>query len=209
MNDRKISMAVVRRLPRYYRFLGELLDNGISKISSGELSNKMNITASQIRQDLNNFGGFGQQGYGYNVNYLYKEIGKILGLDRVYTMVLIGAGNLGQALANYPAFSKRGFELIGIFDINPKVVGLSIHGIDVLDVDSLENFIKDYSIDIAILTIPKKGVADMANNLINWGVKGIWNFSQIDLISTSEVSIENANLSYSLMTLAYQIHQQK
>ena len=132
--ERKISMAVIRRLPRYYRYLGELLQKGVGKISSRELSEKMNVTASQIRQDLNNFGGFGQQGYGYNVEYLHTEIGKILGLHQNYKMIIVGVGNLGQAIANSNSFSKRGFKLIGLFDVNPKLIGMSIHGIEVQDV---------------------------------------------------------------------------
>ena len=140
--ERKISMAVIRRLPRYYRYLGELLDNGVTKISSRELSEKMKVTASQIRQDLNNFGGFGQQGYGYNVEYLHKEIAKILGLDKTHTMIIVGVGNLGQALANYPSFSKRGFNLIGLFDINPRLIGMSMRGIEVMDIDKMEDFVK-------------------------------------------------------------------
>ncbi len=208
VEDRKISMAVVRRLPRYYRYLGDLLDNGVTKISSKELSDRMKVTASQIRQDLNNFGGFGQQGYGYNVEYLYEEIGKILGLNRVYKMVLIGAGNLGQALANYTAFNKRGFELVGIFDINPKIVGLSIRGVEVLDIDNLEDFVKIHDIDIAILATPKQGVEEIASNLSHWGVRGIWNFSSEDLLCAEGILVENVNLSQSLMTLAYQIHSE-
>ncbi|ONI41626.1 redox-sensing transcriptional repressor Rex [Candidatus Epulonipiscium fishelsonii] len=201
----EISMAVIRRLPRYYRYLGELLDEGVAKISSKELSNLMKVTASQIRQDLNNFGGFGQQGYGYNVEYLYLEIGKILGLNKINNMILIGAGNLGQALANYPAFRKRGFNLIGIFDKNPKIIGLQIGGLEVLDVDKLEQFIKQNEVDIAILTIPKNGTLEIATLLTNWGIKGLWNFSPTDLFIPN-VQIENVNLSQSLMTLAYQIH---
>ncbi|OON95953.1 MAG: redox-sensing transcriptional repressor Rex [Candidatus Epulonipiscium fishelsonii] len=198
-------MAVVRRLPRYYRYLGELLDEGVTKISSKELSNLMKVTASQIRQDLNNFGGFGQQGYGYNVEHLYLEIGKILGLNKTNNMILIGVGNLGQALANYPAFRKRGFNLVGIFDKNPKLIGLQIGGLEVLDTDILEEFVNEYKIDIAILTIPKNGTLEIAKNLANWGIKGFWNFSPIDLFIPN-VQVENVNLSQSLMTLAYQIH---
>ncbi|OOB77849.1 MAG: REX family transcriptional regulator [Epulopiscium sp. Nele67-Bin002] len=206
MEERKISMAVVRRLPRYYRYLGDLLDEGVTKISSRELSEKMKVTASQIRQDLNNFGGFGQQGYGYNVEYLYEEIGKILGLSRRYKMILIGAGNLGQALANYTSFSKRGFDLIGIFDINPKLVSLTIRGVEVLDIDTLEKFVQSHDVDIAIITVPKLGAQEVADNLSNWGIKGIWNFSPVDLLCKDNIVIENVNLSQSLMTLAYQIH---
>ncbi len=206
MQERKISMAVVRRLPRYYRYLGDLLDEGVTKISSRELSDKMKVTASQIRQDLNNFGGFGQQGYGYNVEFLYDEIAKILGLSRRYKMILIGAGNLGQALANYTPFTKRGFDLIGIFDVNPKLIKLSIRGIEVFDMDHLEAFMKSNEVDIAIITVPKIGAQEIADNLSAWGIKGIWNFSPTDLLCKDNVLVENVNLSQSLMTLAYQIH---
>lgn len=142
MNERKISQAVIRRLPRYYRYLGELLDNGVERISSNELSKRMKVTASQIRQDLNNFGGFGQQGYGYNVKSLYEEIGKILGLDVTHNMVIIGAGNLGQALANYTSFEKKGFLLKGIFDVNPRLAGVSIRGVEIRMMDELQEFVK-------------------------------------------------------------------
>lgn len=205
--DRKISMAVVRRLPRYYRYLGELLQKGVTKISSRELSEKMNVTASQIRQDLNNFGGFGQQGYGYNVEYLYEEIGKILGLHHNYKMIIVGVGNLGQAIANSNSFSKRGFQLIGLFDVNPKLIGMSIHGVEVMDVDRMEQFVKENEVEIAILTMPKTKVKETAENLAKWGIKGLWNFSPVDLILPDTVQIENVHLSHSLMTLAYTINE--
>lgn len=205
--ERKISMAVIRRLPRYYRYLGELLDNGVTKISSRELSEKMKVTASQIRQDLNNFGGFGQQGYGYNVEYLHKEIAKILGLDKTHTMIIVGVGNLGQALANYPSFSKRGFNLIGLFDINPRLIGMSMRGIEVMDIDKMEDFVKTNKVDIAILTMPKTRVKETAENLAKWGVKGLWNFSPVDLFLPEHVYVENVHLSHSLMTLAYKINE--
>lgn len=205
--DRKISMAVVRRLPRYYRYLGELLQKGVTKISSRELSEKMNVTASQIRQDLNNFGGFGQQGYGYNVEYLYEEIGKILGLHQNYKMIIVGVGNLGQAIANSNSFSKRGFKLVGLFDVNPKLIGMSIHGVEVMDVDRMEQFVKENEVEIAILTMPKTKVKETAENLAKWGIKGLWNFSPVDLFLPDTVQIENVHLSHSLMTLAYTIHE--
>lgn len=205
--ERRISMAVIRRLPRYYRYLGDLLNNGVTKISSKELSLKMKVTASQIRQDLNNFGGFGQQGYGYNVEYLYREIGKILGLDRNYNMIIVGAGNLGQAIANYTAFTKRGFNIIGIFDINPKIVGLTINGIEVQDNEQMETFIKEHQVDIGILTIPPIRAKETAENLVRWGVKGLWNFSPVDLFLGDDVQVENVHLSHSLMTLAYKINK--
>ena len=140
MTERQISQAVIRRLPRYYRYLGELLENGVERISSNDLSKKMKVTASQIRQDLNNFGGFGQQGYGYNVKYLYTEIGKILGLDKTHNIVIIGAGNLGQALANYAAFERSGFLLKGIFDINPTLKGMTIRDVPIRMMEELPEF---------------------------------------------------------------------
>lgn len=205
--DRKISMAVIRRLPRYYRYLGELLQKGVNKISSRELSEKMNVTASQIRQDLNNFGGFGQQGYGYNVEYLYTEIGKILGLHQNYKMIIVGVGNLGQALANSNSFSKRGFQLVGLFDVNPKLIGMSIHGVEVMDVDRMEQFIKENDVEIAILTMPKTRVKETAEKLAQWGIKGLWNFSPVDLFLPDTVQVENVHLSHNLMTLAYKINE--
>lgn len=205
--DRKISMAVIRRLPRYYRYLGELLQKGVGKISSRELSEKMNVTASQIRQDLNNFGGFGQQGYGYNVEYLHAEIGKILGLHQNYKMIIVGVGNLGQALANSNSFSKRGFKLVGLFDVNPRLIGMTIQGVEVQDIDKMEQFVKDNDVEIAILTMPKTRVKETAENLAKWGIKGLWNFSPVDLFLPETVQVENVHLSHSLMTLAYKINE--
>ena len=153
--EKKISSAVINRLPRYYRYLGDLLESDITRISSKELSEKMNITASQIRQDLNNFGGFGQQGYGYNVEYLYNEIKKILGLDRVYNLIVVGGGNIGQALVNYTSFEKRGFVITAVFDVNPRLIGMSIRGIEIYDVDTMEEYVKNNSVDVAILTLPR------------------------------------------------------
>ncbi len=206
-NERKISMAVIRRLPRYYRYLGELIDNDITRISSRELSERMKVTASQIRQDLNNFGGFGQQGYGYNVEYLHAEIAKILGLDKTHKMIIVGAGNLGQALANYTSFEKRGFELVGMFDVNPRLLGMTIRGVEVYDIDLLEDFVKEHKVDIAMLTMPKANIKEMANNLAKWGIRGLWNFSPLDLYLPSNVQVENVHLSHSLMTLAYKINE--
>ncbi len=205
--ERKISMAVIRRLPRYYRYLGELIDNETTRISSRELSERMKVTASQIRQDLNNFGGFGQQGYGYNVEYLHAEIAKILGLDKTHKMIIVGAGNLGQALANYTSFEKRGFELIGMFDVNPRLLGMTIRGVEVYDIDTLESFVKEHKVDIAMLTMPKANVKEMANNLAEWGIRGLWNFSPLDLYLPDKVQVENVHLSHSLMTLAYKINE--
>ncbi|MDK2798802.1 MAG: redox-sensing transcriptional repressor [Clostridiales bacterium] len=205
--QKKVSIAVIRRLPRYYRYLGDLLKNDITRISSKELSQRMGVTASQIRQDLNCFGGFGQQGYGYNVEHLYKEIGNILGLYKGYTTIIIGAGHLGHALANHTGFEKRGFKLVGIFDIKKEVIGEEIRGIKVRHIDELEDFIKSNKVDIGILAIPKEGVCEIAQRLANLGVKGLWNFSYTDLDLCAPIQVESVHLSDSLMTLSYQITQ--
>ena len=207
MEAKQISKAVIKRLPRYYRYLGELLEDNVERISSNDLSKKMRVTASQIRQDLNNFGGFGQQGYGYNVKYLYTEIGKILGLDIVHPMIIVGAGNLGQALANYVEFEKRGFKLVGIFDVNPVLEGIAVRGIEIQMISDLPFFMKENNIEIAILTLPKKKARDMAEILIENGIKAIWNFAHIDLDTPDDVIVENVHLSESLMTLSYNLSQ--
>lgn len=203
---KKISTAVIKRLPRYYRYLGELLENDVVRISSKELSVRMGVTASQIRQDLNNFGGFGQQGYGYNVEYLYSEIAKILGLEKTYNIIIVGSGNLGQALANYIDFEKRGFVVKGLFDVNPRLTGVSVRGIEIQDIDLMEEYVRNNHIDIAVLTLPKQKAPKLANDLADWGIKGIWNFAPIDLQMKDEnVIVENVHLSESLMTLSYKI----
>lgn len=208
MEQRKISRAVISRLPRYYRYLGDLLEAGVERISSSDLSKKMHVTASQIRQDLNNFGGFGQQGYGYNVKYLYTEIGKILGLDRSHNFIIIGAGNLGQALANYASFERSGFLLKSLFDVNPRLEGVTIRGIPVRMVDELEDFLKNNDIEIAALTLPKSKAIEVADILVDNGVKGIWNFAHTDLSLPKDVVVENVHLSDTLMKLSYNLCQQ-
>ena len=208
MEQRKISRAVISRLPRYYRYLGDLLEAGVERISSSDLSKKMHVTASQIRQDLNNFGGFGQQGYGYNVKYLYTEIGKILGLDRSHNFIIIGAGNLGQALANYASFERSGFILKSLFDVNPRLEGVTIRGIPVRMVDELEDFLKNNDIEIAALTLPKSKAIEVADILVDNGVKGIWNFAHTDLSLSKDVVVENVHLSDTLMKLSYNLCQQ-
>lgn len=205
MYEKTISSAVIKRLPRYYRYLGELLENDVVRISSKELSEKMQVTASQIRQDLNNFGGFGQQGYGYNVEYLYTEIGKILGLDQRYNVIIIGAGNLGQALANYTDFERRGFYIRGIFDVNPRLIGMSIRGVEIRIVDELESFIRENNIQIAALTIPKTKAPEVAADLVRWGIKAIWNFVPTDLQLPNDIMVENVHLTESLMRLSYNL----
>lgn len=205
MEEKEISQAVVGRLPRYFRYLGELKDEGIERISSQELSDIMQVTASQIRQDFNNFGGFGQQGYGYNVEFLYEEIGKILGLYRRHSLIIIGAGNLGQALANYDNFERRGFVFKGIFDSNPKLYGKKIKNIEVQPMEAVEEFIREEEIDIAVLTIPKDKAVYVAELLAGYGIRGIWNFAHVDLNVPENVQVENVHLSDSLMKLSYNI----
>ena len=207
MEHRKISRAVISRLPRYYRYLGDLLEAGVERISSNDLSKKMQVTASQIRQDLNNFGGFGQQGYGYNVKYLYTEIGKILGLDRTHNFIIIGAGNLGQALANYAAFERSGFILKSLFDVNPRLEGVAIRGIPVRMMDELVDFLKENEIEIAPPTIPKSKAVEVADILVENGIRAIWNFAHTDLDLPEDVIVESVHLSDSLMTLSYNVSQ--
>ena len=205
MQEKEISQAVIRRMPRYYRYLGELLEDGVERISSNDLSKRMNVTASQIRQDLNNFGGFGQQGYGYNVKFLYEEIGKILGLNQKHNIIVIGAGNLGQALANYVKFEKLGFVITALFDVNPALEGVTVRGIKIHMLDELEDYCKDHVVDIAALTMPKEKADAIANRLVNLGIQAIWNFAHTDLNLPDEVIVENVHLSESLMRLSYTI----
>ena len=206
-NPKRISSAVINRLPRYYRYLSELLEKDITRISSKELSKKMNITASQIRQDLNNFGGFGQQGYGYNVEYLYQEMKKILGLNKNYHLIVVGGGNIGQALVNYTNFEKQGFLIDAVFDVNPKLIGMTIRGIEVMDADNMEEYCKSHPVDIAILTVPRSQALKVAKSLADWGVTGVWNFSNVDLHLPETVEVENVHLTDSLMTLLYRRNQ--
>lgn len=201
--DSRVSITVIRRLPKYYRYLGELLNKGINRISSQELSAMTGFTASQIRQDLNNFGGFGQQGYGYNVEELHNQLGKILGLETVYKAVIAGAGNLGQAIANYKGFEDAGFKVLSLFDKNPKIVGLKIRDIEIKDVDTMIDFIKENKVDIGIITSPKDNAQDIAELFIKAGVKGIWNFAPTDLIVPEGMVVENVRLNESLFTLSY------
>lgn len=204
-----ISMAVIRRLPKYRRYLSALMQNDVDRISSKELSEKIGFTASQIRQDLNNFGDFGQQGYGYNVKDLYKEINSILGLDEKYNTVIIGAGNIGQAIANYSYFSKLGFNLKGIFDVNPKLIGLKIRDVEIKDIDYLEETLKKDNIDIGIICVPRENAQKVCDILTANKVRGIWNFAPVDLKEVEGVVIENVHLSESLLTLTYMLKERK
>lgn len=207
MPDKKISIAVIKRLPRYYRYLSDLLKLGITRISSKELSTRMGITASQIRQDLNCFGGFGQQGYGYNVEHLYKEIGNILGVNEKFQVIILGAGNMGQALANYPNLEKRGFKLVGIFDVNPDLVGTEIRGIEIMHLNTIDDFLSNNKVDIAMLCVPYEQTPSVADSMARKGIKGLWNFSPMDLELPYDVIIENVHLSDSLMVLGYKLNE--
>lgn len=207
MADKGISRAVIKRLPRYYRYLGELIENNVIRISSKDLSERMNVTASQIRQDFNNFGGFGQQGYGYNVEYLYKEIGKILGLERTHNVIIVGAGNVGRAIANYSDFEKRGFIFIGIFDSNASLEGIQVGKCVIQSSENMERFVKENDVEIAALTLPKSSAPKVASNLVSWGVNAIWNFAPTDLNLPDNVLVENVHLAESLMRLSYKIKE--
>lgn len=202
---KKVSPMVIRRLPRYFRYLSDLKEDGVVRISSTELSEKMHVTASQIRQDLNCFGGFGQQGYGYNVDQLHIAIGEILGLTERYKTIIVGSGNLGHALANYAGFEKRGFRLVGMFDNSEKVIGTVISGLEVKSMDKLEEECERLLPDIAILTVSKQAASGVAGRLASVGIKGIWNFSYMELAAPEGVIVENVHLSDSLMTLSHKI----
>ena len=195
--------CIIRRLPKYYRYLSEFMKNDVDRISSKELSEKIGFTASQIRQDLNCFGDFGQQGYGYNVKDLYREISSILGLDQKYNTVIVGAGNIGQAIANYTDFDKLGFKLNAIFDVNPKLIGLKIRDVEIQDIDNLEQFVKNNEVNLGVICVPRVSAQKVCDILVANGVKGIWNFAPVDLHANDEVKIENVHLSDSLLTLTY------
>lgn len=210
MKDNRISDSVIKRLPRYYRFLGELKKQNIPRISSGELAKIMKVTASQIRQDLNCFGGFGQQGYGYNIDMLYEEIGSILGFDSLTDAIMIGVGKLGLAVAQNMNFNKVGFRLIGAFDNNPEVIGTAASNLNVLSVDSLEEFCKEHKPQVAILCVPTSAAKELSEKLIKLGIKGFWNFTHYDIsLLHPEVSVENVHLNDTLARLSYKIKNHK
>lgn len=206
--NKNISMAVIKRLPKYYRYLGELMRNEVDRISSKELGEKIGFTASQIRQDLNCFGDFGQQGYGYNVTELYNQIKSILGLDRGYKAALVGAGNIGQAVSNYSRFEDLGFRIDAIFDVNPKLIGMKIKDVEIRDIDEMKPILESEKIDIGIICVPRKNAQNVADDLIKGGVRAIWNFAPVDLIVPNHVKVENVHLSESLMTLIYLLNEQ-
>lgn len=209
MENKGISSAVIKRLPRYHRYLSELMNQGVERISSNELSTMMSVTASQIRQDLNNFGGFGQQGYGYNVEYLHGEISKILCVDRDHDMVIIGGGNFGHALANYERFAQKSFVTKAIFDKDPAKIGKEVRGIPILDIKDLRSYLSEHKIEIAVLTIPKEDAQEITDTLVECGVRAIWNFAHLDLKVPDDVIVENVHLSESLMQLSYRLGERK
>ena len=209
MEHKEISKAVIQRLPRYYRYLEDLMDQGIERISSGDLSRRMHLTASQIRQDLNNFGGFGQQGYGYNVFNFHEEIAKILKIDQVHSMIIVGAGHLGLALSNYTNFRKRGFDIKGVFDNNPKVIGQEAGGVKVSPMSEMKDIVEKNHIRLAALCIPKDAAVKIVDDLISYGVRGFWNFAHVDLEVPEHVVVENVHLSESLMRLSYRVFEEQ
>lgn len=200
-----VSQAVIRRLPRYFRYLRELIREGKSRISSGELSDLMGVTASQIRQDLNCFGGFGQQGYGYNVNYLYARICELLGVGAGIRAIIIGAGDLGRALVRSPMFEKRGVDIISMFDVDPSLIGRTVGDVRIRSLAELEEICREFPIDMAVLTLPKERVEEVVERLLACGIRGIWNFTSKDLDVGDDVVVENVHLGDSLMSLNYQL----
>ncbi len=207
INEKKVPEVVIKRLPRYYRYLDELYKEGKTRISSTALSKKMGVTASQIRQDFNYFGGFGQQGYGYNVQYLLEELKKLLGIANGYKTIIVGAGNLGSAIANYAGLKKRGFKLLGIFDNDEKKIGKTVGELKISDISDVGRFVRENKIDIAILTLPKAATEKIADMLADSGIKGFWNFSYTELKNRNSVFVENVHLTDSLMTLSFKINQ--
>ena len=201
-----VSLAVIRRLPRYHRYLGDLLRAGKLRISSAELARIMGVTASQIRQDLNCFGGFGQQGYGYNIKFLHSKISELLGVDEGFNAVIIGAGNLGRALAATHMFERRGVNRLAMFDVDPSLIGTKIYGVPVYSVDELGKFCKENKVDIGVLTVPKEAAYNITNTIVESGVKGIWNFANMELkVDNPNVIVENIHLGDSLMALCYEL----
>ena len=201
-----ISTSVIKRLPRYYRFLGNLKKQNIKRISSGELAKRMNLTASQVRQDFNCFGGFGQQGYGYSIDNLYEEIGHILGIDEPMKAVMFGVGNLGRVVANNMDFEKLGFTLSALFDANPEIVGTEVAGLTVRGLDELESFCREEEPKAAFLCVPTSAAKDLSAKLVEYGIEGFWNFSHFDIaLAHPQVAVENVHFTDTLMRLSYKI----
>lgn len=209
MKDKAVSKPVISRLPRYYRYLGDLLDNDVQRISSSELAKLMNLTASQIRQDLSTFGNFGVQGYGYSIEHLYNTVKELLGLDTMTKIAVIGVGNLGLSLLNYPSFLNRGFEFVMAFDSDKEKIGTEINGIMVKDVAELPLFLSYNDVDIVAITTPKDAAKDLVKKISVSNVRGIWNFTNSDLEAPAKIYVENVFLTDSLMKLSFQINQKE
>jgi len=209
IKKKEVSQAVIRRLPRYLRYVEDLIKNDINRISSSELSDKMGYTASQIRQDFNNFGGFGQQGYGYNTQILRENLVRILGLHNNFRFIIIGVGNLGQALANYKNFTNKGFRLVGLFDTDPNKIGKEIAGIEIQHINNLEEWTKNNKVDIAVLSVPGSVAKAVAKRVIDCGIRGIWNFTTEEIEAPDTVIVENVHLIDSLMVLSFKLNQMK
>ena len=205
----RVSLAVVKRLPKYYRYLGMIAEKGIIRVSSQELSNITGLTASQIRQDLNHFGGFGQQGYGYNVEELKNEIQKIIGIDKSYKAIILGVGNIGQAILNYKGFRNSGFNIVGLFDKSEDLVGTDVNGLKVQHIDHLQEFMKKNKPEIALIAIPAEAAQEISDELVEGGISAIWNFAPIDLKLPKNVVLENVHLDESLYTLIYYMNNLK
>ena len=203
--DKEISQAVIRRMPRYYRYLGELIDAGVERISSNDLSSRMKVTASQIRQDLNNFGGFGQQGYGYNVAELRAEIGHILGIDNDHKLIIIGAGHLGHALLQNFDFAKVGFHLDSAFDVSSALIGDEINGVTVRSMDELDDYVAQHHPTVAVLTVPQHVAQPLADRLVALGIRGFWNFTNVEISVPEDVYSEDIHFVDTLLTLSYHI----
>ena len=205
----RVSDAVVRRLPMYYRHLRDLEKAGVVRISSQELGERMNLTASQIRQEINCFGGFGQQGYGYHVSNLKERIAEILGLRHDYHVIIVGAGNIGRAVANYAGFDKEGFHIQAMFDVSPALVGIDVHGVLVQPMEKLDIWLQSHQVDIAVLAVPRTHAQETADRLVAGGVRAIWNFAPVDLMLPEDVAINNVHLSDSLHILSYRMNEKE
>ncbi len=204
--NKKVSMAVIRRLPKYYRYLSELKNKDIKRISSYELSKLTGFTASQIRQDFNNFGGFGQQGYGYNIEELHRQLAAIIGIDRQHDGIIIGAGNLGQSIANYKNFGEMGLNVVAIFEKNPRLIGYTIREIPILDIYEIDEFCRGKNIEIAVITTPKEEAQAVADKAVSLGIESIWNFAPVDLKTSENIVVENIHLSESLLALMFMLN---
>ncbi|NLI92103.1 MAG: redox-sensing transcriptional repressor Rex [Peptococcaceae bacterium] len=204
---KKISNSVIKRMPRYYRYLSTLKQMGISRVSSKDLSTRMGITSSQVRQDFFSFGGNGLQGYGYDVEFLHGEIHKILGLDNIHPVIIIGAGSLGHALAKHTDFAKSGFKVVGVFDIKPELIGEKINDIEIMHLESLPEFIQNNPVDIAVLTVPENYAVEVAKMVTGLGIKALWNFSPVELNTPEDIIVENIHMIDSLIVLGYNLNE--